>query len=602
MGNERAGQQPSQSLVFDNLADRITSPGKSTLAGNAADASAQPAPPVKHGEGRTVLTRAVSYTEGAVGQLRADWLGHTFGSPQFILTTVATAIEARLREAREAVTRDPGEPAELDALGRRLDVSIGKLDALAHQFNVPMKEAHLEAIFDLEDDILRTCTGMVPPERANAYYNQRIAPIERGGGATDSAQSMSGRLQGDAAADNPASAAPASATPVDRDSLVARIQADGHDLAQSLRAGFEKAKSVLNEGDEPEAPDFVERLLEVAVSLLATNAIGMLGAVLHAGFARVIAGKVNSEAEGEAKGLGDKITDIFVDGFTDVAKENIVAGAKQLTTPGSPAEGNRFWHAASNSASNAAEQSSASSESSQPKSSESGESKLKPKTLYLNAAIGKTSEAISQINARFANETTTLKRTPVVTLKSVSDCFTKDLQDQVAGQFADLIVNEWLNFGRSAWEQGVDVREGKKRESHWASESKLDLFYGLPKFGFVLIGFGHDQSNDFVFQHATIPGASDAVLEHLQKERNSLAALRVMRKVRWDRNGGFTIDPSNKISIEIDSDDRVRREWAKLANPAIQADHVSDDEVHAGVQTVVKRLDALHCDLIRGGS
>jgi hypothetical protein len=476
-----------------------------------------------------------------------------------VVATVAGSLAERFRAAEAALARDPGEQSVVTSLMERLDKAIGALYTMAGRHRIPMRETHLEEVFDLEDQ-LRELTHF-PRGRANRaehYYDANLVPISHTRESAPDASSVATSLEADT-----------SAEPRNRDDLVAVITGFSNDLSQAIDDAFFNAESIIKEPNRPKHPEVLEMLAEIAVSVVLASANGALGNVIGAAF------RLADARFGLSEHAGEQLADLLLVGFKHGGRETAAVVAGKLVKNG--------------------------------RSGQHEEAIIDPslsaKTIYLQSAKGKTSESINTTHRRFATVSGMLKRLPIDTLRGLSRAFDKKVTAEVTRSFQDLLVREWVNFGKAAAEHGEEVRDEDMRPKH---ASRLDNL--LDPFGVLRIGMTVDANGYVNFKHAKLSGVGDAVLANIRSQRDSLATLAINRRVDIEPEndvslsiGGFDVDPTGKV-VGVDParlSGAARNTFAGFSKHPLPAT-VSDGDVFAGMYAAVFRLSSVMPSKIDG--
>ena len=505
---------------------------------------------------RAALRKAVEVAESQVAVMGSK-LDRAL-APDAMIAEPCAHLALAIETATSALEHNPPEPGEIDAQLQHLDTAVGKLYVLARKHQIPMRETHLEEIFDREDQLRKLYTSLGPTNRADNYYDGQLEPVA----VTHESAPKAGAIARELEEGSEAS------TPRDRDELVAHILGFSGELGRALDVGYDHAVAVIQEPSLPKRPDIVEALVEVAMSVLAAQASAGIGVLLGSAL------KHASSAIGAAEHLGDRLTESLIDGFKDAGKENAKVGMLALggldTKPPSAVD-----------------------------------SKLSPKTLYVMAAKQRTADAMDASSRSFVNRAPLLKRVPIDTLLAIRSALGPSLKKTLRETYSDLIVNEWINFGKAAADAGEEMREPNP---HPISNPYSKLDQVSDPWGVLRVSVDVDADGNPRFLGAALPGVGDAVVAHLRGETRDLCTLPIHRLVEIAPHdsmslpgGEFNLDPKGKISARPEMlSAAARLKWARIAKSPV-GDTVSDDDVYRGMHALVRWLGSIHCSQMHGG-
>ncbi len=500
--------------------------------------------------GLQAFRSAVEEAERDVHGISGDALQHTFAPTKRIIENVSSSIGSRLTSAVEALKKNPANPEDITPLARRLGDVLGVLSAIARQHKVEMADVRLDVVFDYEDEIRLAYTGLGRANRADNYYDENLAPVTHS--ATPTAESIGHAL-------NDETAAPP--VPQTRDQLVEHIVGFAATYQAALNSAVDLVTAQITEPNQPKRPDLLETLLDIATSVLTAQAMSALGLVLQTAL-KAAAAKVNAEEH-----VGTSLSEMLIDGFKDSGKETIVGAVTPAPQP--PANDEKTGLAA--------------------------------KTGFVVAVKKRTHNAGAIADGKFKGAKPMLNRTPVETLRAVSEAFDQELADRIGDRYGDLVVHQWVNYMKDAFAEGEDLRDTDKRSK---GASKLD---SLDPPGLLTISVRVEDGNQFHLARAALPGVGDAVLAHVRAEkRNSLGSAPLYRRIEAFTPGesvwldGFNLDPKGKLTAELSRvSKQARLMWAKFVNQST-TDEVSDGEVYAGMKVVQTWLNTVPTEKIEG--
>ncbi len=501
--------------------------------------------------GRDALAGAVEIVEAEAASLSDESLDRAV-APDEVVAAVAAKIAAAIRSADPELARAPVAPVTLTPLVQRLDVAIGTLYVVARRHRIPMRETHLEEVFDLEDKLRTDYTAYGPTNRADAYYASNFVPITHTTTPAPDASALATDLEAGGGG---------MLLPRNRDELVQRILGFATHLGGAISVGFGAARDVITEPSKPKDPSIIEDLITAAVNVVAGCANAAIGNLIGAGL------KLVRARTGVEEHLGRDLTEVLHTGFNAAGKDNAKLAGKALVRE-TKANGH-----------------------------DPDPSGLSPKTLYLQAAQKETTVRVNQIGDGFIQYAGTLKRVPIDTLLALSERLNAAAADALARDIETAVVNEWVNFGKAAAERAVEMRDPEHRP---ASPSKLDNF--LDPYGVVRIHVRIDDQGKPQLERADLPGVSDAVLKFIQKELASLGTLAIHRHVEIVPRsanqlplGGFDLDRTGNVTFDPRTqNDGARLAWARLGGR--HATHVvSDSDVLAGKDAMIAWLGTLSC-------
>lgn len=519
-----------------------------------ADATVQPKMfPIQQplAAGLESITRTVELAETEAAMVASNIA--IAAIPNAVVAESAAKIAASLKRTNEILSTSPVDLAVLDPLIQRLGHAIGSIFVLARQHQVPMRPAHLEEMFDREDELRKAFTADGVASRAEKYYDEDLVVAQHTDRADPDAKTLAQDLKGGGGGHV--------SDPRNRDELVARILSFADQLHHVLLEAAGNAEGVLKEPNLPKRPEVVEKLIEAALGIVLAVGLG--------GVARVVGGALKSLASstGAEEHLGGVVTEVLVDGLKDAAKENakmVVALAGQP----SPAGENAM---------------------------------LSPKTKFLRAVRAHTSDAMGQVSENFAAQKGTLMRVPVSTLQGVRRACNDQLLKSVKASYESTIIHEWINFGREATMAGEDVRDAEKKTG-----SKLDA--SLTSYGVLRVRVKLE-NGELKLMSADIPGVGDGVFGFIQSEHDlNLATVPIHRRVELEPPnemtlppGGFDIDPNGNIAaVPTAIDEGGRRVWASLGKHRL-ADEVGDGDVYIGMYALLRWLHSVPCSKIEKG-
>jgi hypothetical protein len=477
--------------------------------------------------------------------------------PERAVGSLAASISARIVEMNARVKAEQLNPLVVGPLLDRLERAIGSLYAVTRHHKVPMRETHLEQLFDDEDQLLLDA-GLQRVGRADSYYDDNLGPAKTVEGRTPDAVDVEQGLKGEGE----------NAQPKNRDELIGTIRGFASDMAQAIDDAFTQASTIIKEPDRPKKPELVEALAEAAAQILIAGASAALGQAI---------GKAFDALDIEAH-MGKQAAEALLDGFKEAGKE----GAKKVVP---------VIEEHSKSAPKPAEKDS---------TIGGAADALSPKSIYLLHARERTSAAMSVSTKRFESYSHLLKRVPISSLEALSGAFGSTTRAQVTSNFRDLLIREWVNFGKQASASGVQVREkGLGQEN----PSKLDNL--LEPYGVLRIGMRVDAYGAH-FERAELPGVGDAVVANIRGQSGSIASLPINRRIEFLPSsdldvsaGGFDVDPAGKIvGADVSKmNDRTKVMYANLAKHKAGG-QLSDREVMAGMYAALHSLSSVSLDRI----
>lgn len=514
---------------------------------------------------RNLVKQTVEVAESEASELKGGKLDRVLG-PDAVLATSGHRIARMLERMNLALDEASLEPEELSSAAERLDRAIGSLYVVARKHGLPMREMFLEEVFDREDAFRKNHTVFAPTNRADSYYDVDLVPIQRTYGSAATAGELQHELQDGGGV----------AEPRTRDDVIAQVLAFANDLRTALDVAFHSAETTIREPNAPKRPDLVEKLLEMAMNVLSAQATSALGTLIGSGL------KLAEAKTGAGEHLGAQLTETLIDGFKDAGKENAKVAMGALGDIGA--------------------------RTGKPESEKHEGSKIEPglsaKSIYLNAAKERTGDAMDATSRRFGAQAKVLKRVPVETLQTLRAAFNERLKQRISQTYHTLLVNEWINFGKAAAENGEEMRDADKRPAH---PSKFDQ--ASDPYGVVRISIGTSPEGDPHFLRADLPGVGDAVLAHVRNEDQSLGQIALNRRVDIPprdsislSQGAFSVSPDGKISAQLERlDETARMTWARFANKQ-HTQPVSDGDVYLGMYAVLRWLNGIQSSQIQGGS
>ncbi len=534
-----------------------TTKHKATTAGHrkAAEPASNSTPVASPPElARDALRQTVELAESEAAHLESGVLDRAL-APDAVVATAGRRIAPMLVRMNTLLDAASLGPGELTELATRLDVAIGTIYVLARKHHVPMRESSLEEVFDREDAFRKNHTVFGPTNRADEYYAQDFVRIESASGPAPTADALASELE--QGSDELA--------PRNRDELIEQVLGFAEELRGALDAAFHTAESTIREPSAPKRPDLVEQLLEMAMNVLSAQATTALGTLISAGL------KLGDARLGVGEHLGAQLTDTLIDGFKDAGKENAKVAVQALGQIGMP-----------------------------PAAHESG---LSMKTMYLDAAKERTSAAMTSTSKRFLRQEHALRRVPVDTLRALNAKFNDKLKTQIHDTYAALLVNEWVNFGKVAADQGEEMRDREQRPAHPSLLDQVIAPYGVLR---IALGVGQDGQPRFL--KADLPGIGDAVLARIRAENEPLSRIRLHRTIEIAPadalslpSGGFDLDPDGKLEVDLRHfDARMRAIWAGFAERP-PSEPISDGAVYLGMYAALRWLGRIDCSQIDGG-
>lgn len=483
-------------------------------------------------------------------------------APDAVIAASAKKIAAAFQGVREALDRESPPPAAIAAMMQRLDVAIGTLYVLGRRHHVRMREAHLEQLFDMEDGVRAQHSLNGQAHRAESYYDDQAAATPSGD-ATPDAASLSKEVKDtkDSASDT-------------RAVVLKKAQTLGDEMSGALGVALALAKTKITELDRPAEKSILERLADFAAKMLLQVAEVAFAELLGAGIGSA------SSAVGAEEHLGKDVAEIFVDGFKDGGKD--VVNEALADTHG--AVGNEGKPEGKSEA------------------SEETNSKLTPKSAYLDAATKRTLVAQTGIQRRFAAKSSLFPRIPTDTLRALVDGFKSD---SIRDEYTSLVIREWVNFGKNAAAAGVEMRDPEKIKNMQGRPSRVDNL--LDPYGVLRIGVRLDEGARPRLERARIGGISDTVLQHLRQSKDSLGSIGINRRVELVGEDssisgeGFELDP---FGVVVGKPARLtqagRVTLARVAGHQL-GESVSDGDVYAGMFALTSWLRTVPCTKIEAG-
>lgn len=520
-------------------------------SGGRGPAPATPQP------GRAALERPVKAVEVEVASLGGNQLDRQ-AAPDVAVTGAAARIAAALGELDAELARGAADPIELNVLAQRLDLAIGTLYVVSRRHRIPMRETHLEEVFDLEDKIRKSYTAYGPTNRADAYYDADLIPINHTTAQAPDAATLATELE----------TGTGGGEPRNRDELAQDILGFAYMLESAIGTAFEAARTAITEPSAPRRPSVVEALAEAAIDTVAAMFNVALGNAIGAGLKSLRA------ATGIEEHIGKELSDVIHDGLKLAGKDNVKLAGKTLV--------DKAGHVAAH----------------------QGNSGLSPRSLYLDGAQAETSAKVAAIKSGFMRHAGTLKRVPIDTLVALSDKLNASEAISLGTAFEDTVIHEWISFGKAAAEQGEDVRDPKDRPAH---ASKLDNF--LSPYGVVHVRVHVDRSGKASLASATLPGVTTTVLQHVRNEQAAtLGTLSLHRYVDvlaandgQISPGGFALDPAGRLTADpARIPMSTRAVWARLGGRPV-TEPVNDTDILHGMQTLVSWLGAIGASSIEAG-
>lgn len=504
----------------------------------------------------TKLEHVAEVAEAEAAKLSDGRLDHVL-APDAVLAASAKTIAAAFRGVKDALDAESPPPASIAAAIERLDAAIGTLYVLGRRHHVRMRESGLEQVFDLEDGVRaqHSLNGM--SKRADTYYDDEAATTHAGD-ATPDAASLAKEVKSETAPRNGSRAA-----------TLLKAQQLGEDMCSALSAGLGLAEGIIKEPDQPVEKSLIERLADFAAKMVLKVAEVGVGQLLGAGLGGA------TSALGIEEHLGQKVSEIFIDGFkdggVDVAKEAL--GDTHGAQPGEP-------------------------HSEHGEGGEEATSKVKPKKAYLDAATKRTMLAEASMRNRFAARASTFPRLPTETLNALVEGFHAD---SIMDEYTKLVVREWVNFGKRAAAEGIEMRDREKLKQQGPA-TRVDNV--LDPYGVLRIGVRLSSDSKPQLERARIGGVSNEVLSNLRLNKN-LGEIGIHRRIELVAEDskfsgeGFEVDPYGVVLGQpAHLSEAGRRTFAQIAGHML-GDSVSDGDVYAGMFALTSWLRTIPCAKIQ---
>jgi hypothetical protein len=324
------------------------------------------------------------------------------------------------------------------------------------------------------------------------------------------------------------------------------------------------AERTIVEPSRPRRPTVVATLVEAAINVLAGLTNAALGDLMARGL------ELAKATTGIEQHLGAGLTALLHDGFKAAGKDNVKLAAKEVLDHAQPA---------ADPAAGAAQS---------------------PRTRYLQETQRQTLSTVVALQAGFVRHAHELKRVPIDTLQAVSARLNPAAARAFGDRFGQLVIDEWVNFGKAACEQGEEMCDVEHRPAH---RSRLDNV--LAPYGVVQIRV-RVEGGALVLERASLPGVSDAVVASIQQEGVTLGRLHLHRHVELvDPEathlppGGFQLSPDGQPTFAVARvPGPARSLWASVAG--VRSDLASDADVEAGARAIQRWLDTVDCRCIQG--
>ena len=457
-----------------------------------------------------------------------------------LIPVAAKEIAQHLRYVEAVFGRKSLDQApSLRAPLQQLAADIAELFRLGRLSHVHMREAHLEAVFDLEDSI-RLQAGLERVGRAEKYYDDNTSKntsLPDTSSRTSDENTAGDHLGGKTGSPDK--------KPATRDDLVNHIMDQAHEIRTAVTSGLKAANAAITAPTNPKQPELLEALLQVALGFVFVGIDAALGKLISAGFKRV--DKLVGIERTLFEHVGADVKGIVVDSFKDTIKKaiNVTVGH-----PRQPGGGGAKLESDSKLYDN---------------------SKLEPKQRFLGSAEQTAGVAIDAAKTRYTAYQSELRRMPLSTLTKVYDAFDDDVKEGISTTFRDRLILEWTNFvkiasergamnaGRSKLDQGLDpsgvltidmvaVRQGPLPRPSRPKEttgSKLD--------GLEVDDNRRPPVSALEVRDARLHGMGDAVVENLQGLKDhTLQSVPLHRRVQIavdDHMFTVTIDHEGVVTV-----------------------------------------------------
>jgi hypothetical protein len=162
-------------------------------------------------------------------------------------------------------------------------------------------------------------------------------------------------------------------------------------------------------------------------------------------------------------------------------------------------------------------------------------------------------------------------------------------------RYKQLVINEWVNYGKQAADHGQYVLGGKAPEG-----SKLD---SLTPYGTLRMLVYVDGTSTPALEDAQLAGVTKSVLEAIQKQDKSLGTVHLhcaIELVFPETRAHLDLSPNHKLpNGPLSLRPEERRAWARFSKHTLGA-AISDGDVFAGMTALMNWLGTLGCDRIRG--